>query len=622
MAKYSDIKGFTVQTVTSDPAASVVATGSWASTPNINTGRMECFGTGPGTAGMICNGTPDGSDGNQVYDTEIYNGTSWTEVNNTDQRRQDGASAGVTTSALVTAGYTTSPQGASAFTESFDGTTWSEETNINNAAQGRRGMGASETAALIASAQPSNNCELWNGSTWTELNNQNTARSGQGTFGTSTAGIASGGASAPYVGNVESFDGTSWTEINDLNTARAYLSGSGTQPAGLVFGGNVPPVTGKTEGFDGTSWTEVGDLAVARMYGAGGGTQASAIFAGGNPAPTKSNAEEWTTTPSALFQKTIQGQLYFNSTTNTFKETLLDAAGGTWASGGALNSIRRIATACGTGETANMVTGGSSPPTTYATLNEQYNGSAWTEVGDLNVGKNNASSAGNSPIATTLNYAGDGPGTYSDTNESWNNTSWTEEADLNVSGNAASGFGVSSTSAGRAGGQSSATPPGGPHFTGTEIWNGTAWTEVNNLNASRRYAGGVGTVTAALYIGGDTDNPSFPGGRYTANTESWNGTSWTEVNNLNTARLGGKTGGTQTETIIAGGSPPGYLTNTELWNGSSWTEIADMTLGRSDHTGGGTAVSALASGGETAGGVAGTVEEWSGGLANKTITTS
>ena len=234
MADYKGIKGFHIQSLSTDPASSIGATGSWASAPNINTGRMELFGTGPGAAGMVVNGTTDGSDGNQVYDCEVYNGSAWTEVNNTDQRRQDGASAGVTTSALVTAGYTTSPRGNSSFTETFDGTNWSEETNINNGIQGRRGLGASESASLIVSAAPSNNCELWNGSSWTELNNQNTARSGQGTFGTSTAGIGTGG--NPYRDIVESFDGTSWTEIGDINTARQYQSGGGIQTSGLIFG--------------------------------------------------------------------------------------------------------------------------------------------------------------------------------------------------------------------------------------------------------------------------------------------------------------------------------------------------------------------------------------------------
>ena len=37
MANYSDIKGFTVQTLSSDTAASVADTGSWASGGSLNT---------------------------------------------------------------------------------------------------------------------------------------------------------------------------------------------------------------------------------------------------------------------------------------------------------------------------------------------------------------------------------------------------------------------------------------------------------------------------------------------------------------------------------------------------------------------------------------------------------
>ena len=48
--------------------------------------------------------------------------------------------------------------------------------------------------------------------------------------------------------------------------------------------------------------------------------------------------QEWTTTPSATFQKIIEGQLYFNSTSNAFKETITDMAGATWASGGNLSN--------------------------------------------------------------------------------------------------------------------------------------------------------------------------------------------------------------------------------------------------------------------------------------------
>ncbi len=64
--------------------------------------------------------------------------------------------------------------------------------------------------------------------------------------------------------------------------------------------------------------------------------------------------------------------------------------------------------------------------------------------------------------------------------------------------------------------------------------------------------------------------------------ELWNGSSWTEVNDLNTARWEVKGGGTYTSSIIAGGRTPAtpntvaivesQVANTETWNGSAWTE--------------------------------------------------
>ena len=491
MANYIDIKGFNVQTLSSDPAASIGATGTWASTPNINTGRMELFGTGPGTAGMVVNGTPDGSDGAQVYDCEVYNGSAWTEVNNTDQRRQDGASAGVTTSALVTAGYTTSPRGNSAFTETFNGTTWTEETNISNGIQGRRGLGASENASLIVSAAPSNNCELWNGSSWTEKNNQNTARSGQGTFGTTTAGIGAGG--NPYRAIVESFDGTSWTEVGDINTGRQYPSGGGIQTAGLIFGGTEPPNSAKTEIFDGTSWTEVGDLGTARYYGAGGGPQTSSIFAGGaptSPSSVKSSSEEWSTASS--YKVINDGQVYYNSTSpDAFKLTTFSITGGAWASGGNLNNARYACQGFGTQTAA--VLGGGAPATSDKILTETYNGSAWTEVNEQNTtGKIYRGATGTSGSAGL--YIGGEPTT---TNvEQWNGTSWTETNDINT-GTYKLGASGSTTAALKFGGTD-------PKIANTESYEGSSWTEVNDLNNNKRDLKSDGSKNSAFYIIGYT----------------------------------------------------------------------------------------------------------------------
>ena len=70
-------------------------------------------------------------------------------------------------------------------------------------------------------------------------------------------------------------------------------------------------------------------------------------------------------------------------------------------------------------------------------------------------------------------------------------------------------------------------------YADTESWNGTNWTEVNDLNTARYYAAGAyGDQYCRFMFWWSTDQP---GGSTVANTESWNGTNWTEVNDLNTA---------------------------------------------------------------------------------------
>ena len=100
-------------------------------------------------------------------------------------------------------------------------------------------------------------------------------------------------------------------------------------------------------------------------------------------------------------------------------------------------------------------------------------------------------------------------------------------------------------------------------------WDGTSWTEVNDLNTARQGPGGQELNTASLAFGG-----GYPSN--TVNAELWDGSSWTEVNNLNTARrnLGGT--GTTTSALAYGVIPPQSITNTESWNGTSWTEVADL----------------------------------------------
>jgi hypothetical protein len=128
---------------------------------------------------------------------------------------------------------------------------------------------------------------------------------------------------------------------------------------------------------------------------------------------------------------------------------------------------------------------------------------------------------------------------------------------------------------------------GSPALANAETWNGSSWTEVGDLNTGRRELAGGGTSsTNAIASGGDT--PSVTGA-----TETWNGTSWTEVADLNTARSEDPgAGGSNTAFLVFGGGPPDKA-NTENWNGTAWTELNDLNAAKSAAGGAGFPSSAI-----------------------------
>ena len=146
----------------------------------------------------------------------------------------------------------------------------------------------------------------------------------------------------------------------------------------------------------------------------------------------------------------------------------------------------------------------------------------------------------------------------------------------------------------------------------TESWNGTNWTEVNNLNTARASLSGNGIITAALAAGGEV-----PGDNSNA-TESWNGTNWTTLANMNDKSREGAMIGTYTAAIQAGGNVGSSNTATaEDWNGVSWQEVADLNTGRYQLNNGqsGSSTSGVVFGGKASYGpppaVTGSTEEWS-----------
>ena len=106
--------------------------------------------------------------------------------------------------------------------------------------------------------------------------------------------------------------------------------------------------------------------------------------------------------------------------------------------------------------------------------------------------------------------------------------------------------------------------------------------------------------------------------------EEWDGSSWTEVGDLNTPRSATNGAGTVTQALVfTGYSPPvsGTIDSNEVWNGTSWTEINDLSTARDATASAGSDVSTFAAGNET-GGVQSATEEFTASAAVSTVTTS
>ena len=322
MTTYKEIRGTNIEVLESDPSNPVegqvwynstsnvlkgnaaTTAGAWATGGSLNTGRRRMSGAGVSNSSAL--GFGGDSPGPTYYNnTESYDGTSWTEVNNLTTARGYGAGAGTQTSALMFGGSTPP---ISALTESWNGTNWTEVNDLNAARYVLAGAGASNTSALAFGGTPipvsaQDLTESWNGSSWTEVNDMNTARYGLAGWGTATSAIAATGETAPTrVTLTESWNGTNWTEVNDTNANRDGAGAAGADnTAGLIFGGfEQSPVdsrVNKTEEWNGTNWTEVADLSgTTYHYQAGAGTSTSAIsFGGEGPSNEQRTAtEEWT----------------------------------------------------------------------------------------------------------------------------------------------------------------------------------------------------------------------------------------------------------------------------------------------------------------------------------------
>jgi len=217
---------------------------------------------------------------------------------------------------------------------------------------------------------------------------------------------------------------------------------------------------------------------------------------------------------------------------------------------------------------------------------------AWSEVANVTTGRDYGMSAGgNGGTVDTRNSAlffggRDYPAVCSITEE-WNGTSWTEVNDMNTGRNKGGGFG--STEAAVAVGGSPG--PSSNHSTNTEEYDGSEW---NTGEAFPTPAGALlttaGTLSAGMVINGGyypgTAGYNNPGNASTENV-NYDGTDWSGGDNLNLSMPRSAGGGTQNSAIVFGGLVGTNFgaTCTEIYDGSSWSVAATMTHGRAEFGG-------------------------------------
>ena len=307
MTTYKEIHGTNIEVVSSDPSNPVegqvwynsttnvlkgeaqTATAAWSSGGALNSARFVLGGGGSQTAAIAFGGvqyTPPAV--SRAY-TELYDGTSWTEVNDLNTARERCSSAATTnTASLCIAGVVYPGATTKNLTENWNGTNWTEVNDTNLSEGGRFGFGTPSAAVIAGGGSPPNMnvTETWNGTNWsTSPATLNTGRKDNegGSSGISTAGIVAGGNNGATYDVTELWNGSAWTEVNDLNTARSGMMLSGTTTAAIAAGGTPNPTASATESWNGTNWTTTTSLpAQKRNAGASrtGGTTAALVFGG------------------------------------------------------------------------------------------------------------------------------------------------------------------------------------------------------------------------------------------------------------------------------------------------------------------------------------------------------
>jgi len=281
----------------------------------------------------------------------------------------------------------------------------------------------------------------------------------------------------------------------------------------------------------------------------------------------------------------------------------IEYGGNTWRAQPNLNTNRRAGYAFGTSTSAVYAGGDYSPASPTITLQtEEYDGSSWT-AGN-NISEQGSFGAASGTLTAGLAYGGyNAAQTASSTRTvSYDGTNWTAMptpgADTNVSGNFTMGGGGTQTAAIFSGG----SPYSGARGTSTETFDGSSWTSQNNMNTGRGGQGLLGTQTNALYAGGIGPSPARTGV-----TEEWDASTWTTssatMSSARNASITSKGGSTAAATFGAGttgsntNATEEYNSNINTFTAAVWASGNNINTTRRNMAAGGITSAGIIAGG-------------------------
>jgi hypothetical protein len=194
--------------------------------------------------------------------------------------------AGTLTAGLIMGGYQNTPDFLFEETEEFNGTSWSEVNDMPTGAYSGSGTGT-QTAAFVnnmyigSPGERTNVTYEYDGTNWSNGGNTAETTNSRSSVGTLTAGLTVGGRPAPttFIDKTELYNGTSWTSGVDMISIfnAGGQSSKGTQSDCIIFGSPKTPANTDAYKTDGTTWFTQPSMASFQNNGTGTSTAALAF---------------------------------------------------------------------------------------------------------------------------------------------------------------------------------------------------------------------------------------------------------------------------------------------------------------------------------------------------------